>query len=137
MPHARLAVFLLSIVAATTHAGDPAAERLHQQHLQDSLDLRLQQSLGRTQGLSQRDQLELHRLAVRQRMEQEALQQEHYVQSQRFAHEPHRRRMTDQLYQQEAANQRHRFHAEQQRLLGSLRAAPLQPLARPGELRLR
>jgi len=133
---ARYLTFLaLFMFLGTAGAADRVPRhRLHQQQLQDTLDLQLQQSLGRVQGLSTRERVELDRLEARQRMQQQMLHDEHLVQSQRFAHDAERHRTVDRLYRQEAENQRQRFYLDQQRLLGSMRARPLQRERPEGEL---
>lgn len=120
------------------HAADradvSARLRLYQQQLQASLDLSLQQSLARAPGLSVRDRLELDRLSLAQRMAQQALQQQQLTESRRFADDALRLRMQGESYRQEAELQRQHFYVEQQRLLGSIQRAPLQPAAPPGTL---
>ena len=134
--------WLIAIACAMSfgaaHAADRADAsarlRLYQQQSQASLDLSLQQSLARAPGLSVGDRLELDRLALKQRMAQQALHQDQLTQSPRFADDALRLRMQGESYRQEAELQRQHFHVEQQRLLGSMQRAPLQAAAPPGTL---
>jgi hypothetical protein len=128
---------LFGLAVNAAHGADRAPRhRLHQQQLQQALDLQLQQSLAPSRSLSVRDRIELDRLQARQRMEQRMLHDEHLVQSQRFAHDAERLRTIDQLYRQEGESQRQRFYLDQQRVLGAMRAPPLQSKPQPGELDL-
>lgn len=131
-----------SLAVPSANAFDPrtgalARQRLHQQQLQDRLSLDLQQSLARNRaGFSQADRQRLDRLGLEQRMEQQRLEVEQMADFQRFAHDPARNRTQQRIYDRERELQLQRFYAEEQRLLGSMTPAPLQPTAEPGQLRL-
>lgn len=133
--------FALTVVgAAPAFAADHAAQalarhRLQQQQLQDELSLRLQQDLARSRpGLSTRDRQKLDELQLRQRMEQQQLDQQQVTESRRLPHDPVRTRVYEDIYARERDAQIQRFGWEQQQLLQSAPNAPLQPQPRAGEL---
>ena len=128
---------------ASASAGDlveqaRARQRLYQGQLQDQLTLRLNQGLaGSRVGLSVSDRARLDRLALEQRLEQQQLHGEQMVESRRFSRHPERIPLHEPLYDQARELQLQHFYAEQQRLLGSMRSAPLQPVPVSGQLELR
>ena len=138
----RLLTALLLGVIATPHvaAADGAAQglarhRLQQQQLQDDLTLRLQQDMARARpGLTLRDRQKLDELQLRQRIEQQQLDNQQLNESRRFAHDPNRTRVYEDIHARERDYQLQRFSWEQQQLLQAMPPAPLQPSPRSGEL---
>ena len=130
-------------VVASAPARDPVGEaharqRLHQSQLQDQLTLRLKQGFASSQaGLSLSDRAQLDRLAREQRFQQQQLHDEQMVESRRFLQAPGRFPPHEPLYDQARELQLQQFYAEQQRLLGSMRNTPLQPVPGSGQLDLR
>jgi len=124
------------IMVQAAFGADPAAEArarrsLHQQQLQDSLDLSLQQSLARSRaGLATADAARLEQLALRQRLEQQQLGAQQLVRQHRLREDAHSG-LQHRLFAQERELQLQQFNVEQQRLLQSMKRAPLQP-PRPG-----
>ena len=135
-----IAFLLTALVPPPAAASDAAARsaarhRLQQQQLQDELALRLQQDMARSRpGLTSRDRQKLDELQLRQRMDQQLLDQQQLIESRRFAHDPARTRVYEHIQTQERDQQLQRFGWEQQQLLQSMPSAPLQPVPRPGEL---
>jgi hypothetical protein len=138
---AGILVLSLSLAMPPAAAFDPvpasaARQRLHQQQLQDRLALDLQHKLARNRpGLSAADQARLERLELEQRMRQQGLEMEQLADLRRFAHDADPARMRQRGYDQARELQLQRFYGEQQRLLGSLRPAPLEPAPRRSQLR--
>jgi hypothetical protein len=152
LPLKRKCAAALLFVALVTAAGtsdlaaarDPAPgadarfrQRLHQQQLQGDLALRMQQDLARGgAGLSPADRQRMDRLGLEQRVQQDRLQQEQLLELRRYSRDPLRLQMLQRTHEQEQALQLQRFYAEQQRALGSSRAAPLQSEMPSGGLKL-
>jgi hypothetical protein len=115
-----------------------ARQRLYQGQLQDQLTLRLNQGLVSSQvGLSLSDRARFERLALEQRLDQQQLHGEQLVEARRFSRHPDRIPLHEPLYDQARELQLQHFYVEQQRLLGSVRSMPLQPVPASGQLDLR
>jgi hypothetical protein len=127
-----------SVLPAAAAAPDAAArQRLHQQQLQDSLNLDLQQGLARSRarasGVNPRA---LDELALRQRLEQQQLETHQAQELGRLRHDPRSQALRQRQFQLEREAQMQRFEGERQRLLGTTTPPPLQPTPRSGELQL-
>ena len=141
-------LFVALVTAAGTSdfaaARDPAPgaearvrQRLHQQQLQGDLSLRMQQDLARGgAGLSPADRQRMDRLRLEQQVQQDRLQQEQLLELRRYSRDPLRLQTLQRRHEQEQALQLQHFYAEQQRALGSSRAAPLQSETPSGRLKL-
>ena len=137
---------LVLLVAADVHAASAAALRheLQMQQQQDALTLRLQQSIrARRYDLGPGDERRLDQLQMQQRLEQQLLEQQQLQREHLLTRDGRtppsvlldaRTLAQREQFSQERQSQLQRFEVDQQRLLNSARALPLQPPLSDGTL---
>jgi hypothetical protein len=119
--------FGVSALGADVTAQTQARQRLHQQQLQQNLDLSLQQGLARSQlqaAPSKRARFDA--LATRQRMEQQHLHHQQLIDAHRALHDPGAAALRQRLHAQESAAQLRRFEMEQRTFVRAVPPPSLQ-----------